>query len=57
MNFLRKAPPDKNIIGVCKLIKLGRSLAVGDVNLYSDGSDQPVAHAVGTYSIPPTRDG
>lgn len=52
INFLRKPAADKAIIGVCKLIKVGKSLAVGDVNLYSEGSDEPVAHAVGTYSIP-----
>jgi uncharacterized protein (TIGR00369 family) len=52
-NFLRKPAADKSIIGVCKLLKLGRSLAVGEVTLYSEGSDEAVAHAVGTYSIPP----
>jgi len=53
INFLRKPAPDKDIIGVCKLIKLGRSLAVGEVSLYSEGNEEAVAHAVGTYSIPP----
>ena len=53
-NFLRKPDPDKDIIGVCNLIKLGKSLAVGEVSLYSEGDDRVVAHAVGTYSIPPT---
>jgi acyl-coenzyme A thioesterase PaaI-like protein len=38
---------------VCKLIKLGKSLAVGEVNLYSEGAPEVVAHAVGTYAIPP----
>jgi acyl-coenzyme A thioesterase PaaI-like protein len=52
INFLRKPAADKDIIGVCKLLKLGRSLAVGEVSLYSEGSPVPVAHAVGTYSIP-----
>ncbi len=36
-------------------MKVGRSLAVGEVNLYSEGDERPVAHAVGTYSIPSTR--
>lgn len=53
INFLRKPSPSKNIIGICKLIKVGRSLAVGDVALYSEGVEDMVAHAVGTYSIPP----
>jgi uncharacterized protein (TIGR00369 family) len=52
INFLRKPAADKDIIGVCKLLKLGKSLAVGEVWIYSEGSDEPVAHAVGTYSIP-----
>lgn len=56
INFLRKPSPNDDIIGVCKIIKLGRSLAVGEVSLYSEGNEEPVAHAVGTYSIPPRRD-
>ena len=52
VNFLRKPAAARDIVGVCKLMKLGRSLAVGEVALYSEGSDEPVAHAVGTYSIP-----
>ena len=53
INFLRKPSPSKNIIGICKLMKVGRSLAVGDVALYCEGVADMVAHAVGTYSIPP----
>jgi acyl-coenzyme A thioesterase PaaI-like protein len=52
INFLRKPAADKAIIGVCKLIKVGRTLAIGEVSLYSEGNDEPVAHAVGTYAIP-----
>ncbi|MFZ2649936.1 MAG: PaaI family thioesterase [Burkholderiaceae bacterium] len=52
INFLRKPSADRAIVGVCKLMKLGKSLAVGEVNLYSQGIEEPVAHAVGTYSIP-----
>jgi uncharacterized protein (TIGR00369 family) len=53
INFLRKPSPDKRIVGVCKLLKVGKALAVGEVAVYSEGTDLPVAHAVGTYSIPP----
>jgi len=56
INFLRKPSPHRDIIGVCKLLKVGKSLAVGDVTLYSEGSDDIVAHAVGTYSIPKQTD-
>jgi acyl-coenzyme A thioesterase PaaI-like protein len=55
INFLRKPEPGKSIVGVCKLMKVGKALAVGEVTLYSQGSAKPVAHAVGTYSIPRTR--
>jgi acyl-coenzyme A thioesterase PaaI-like protein len=53
INFMRKPPATGAVLGVCKLLKLGRSLAVGEVSLYSEGAAEPVAHAVGTYSIPP----
>ena len=53
INFLRKPSASAPIIGVCKLMKLGRTLAVGEVSLYSEGEAEPVAHVVGTYSIPP----
>ena len=52
INFLRKPSADKAILGVCKLMKVGKSLAVGEVTLYSEGVADPVAHAVGTYAIP-----
>jgi len=53
INFLRKPSSERDIIGVCRLLKLGKVLAVGEVSLYSEGQDEPVAHVVGTYSIPP----
>jgi acyl-coenzyme A thioesterase PaaI-like protein len=55
INFMRKPAADRDIVGVCRLLKVGRTLAVGEVLLYSAGLDEPVAHATGTYSIPPDR--
>jgi acyl-coenzyme A thioesterase PaaI-like protein len=55
INFLRKPSASQNLIGICKLLKLGKSLAVGDVSIYSEGMSEPVAHVVGTYSIPLQR--
>jgi len=52
INFMRKPMADRDIIGVCHLMKMGKSLAVGEVFLYSEGIEEPVAHVVGTYSIP-----
>ena len=51
INFLKK-PGHRDMIADCRLLKLGRRLAVGEVSLYSDGSEDMVAHATGTYSIP-----
>jgi acyl-coenzyme A thioesterase PaaI-like protein len=51
-NFLRKPAADRDIIARCTLIKLGKTLAVGEVSIYSEGIQDPVAHAVGTYAIP-----
>jgi uncharacterized protein (TIGR00369 family) len=52
INFLRR-PAAGDLIAECRLLKLGRRLAVGEVFLYSAGEEDPVAHATGTYSIPP----
>jgi acyl-coenzyme A thioesterase PaaI-like protein len=53
IHFLRKPSAERRIIGVCRLIKVGRTLAIGEVALYSEGLDEPVAHVIGSYSIPP----
>ena len=52
INFLRKPEAGRRVIAVCKLMKLGKAQAVGEVSLYSEGQSEPVAHVVGTYSIP-----
>jgi len=57
INFLRKPSARNPIVGVCRLMKVGRILVVGEVALYSDRNEEMVAHAVGTYSIPPNRTG
>ncbi len=53
INFLRKPSASARIIAECTLMKVGRTLIVGEVSLYSEGSDDAVAHVVGTYSVPP----
>ena len=55
INFLRRPSADRSIVAECSLIKVGRALIVGEVSLYSKGSEDMVAHVVGTYSIPPKR--
>ena len=53
MDFMRKPDGSRDIIARCTLLKLGKTLAVGDVLMYSEGSDKPVARATMTYSLPP----
>lgn len=50
-DFMRK-PSQADLICTCKLLKLGKVLAVGDCLLFSDGDPAPVARATMTYSIP-----
>jgi len=50
INFLRK-PRACDLIARGKIIKLGKRLAIIEVSIYSD--EDIVAHATGTYSIPP----
>ena len=52
INFLRK-PAQRDLIAEVRLIKLGKRLAIGEVEIYSDGEEEMVAHATSTYSIPP----
>jgi uncharacterized protein (TIGR00369 family) len=51
-NFLRK-PASGDLQADCRLLKLGRRLAVGEVQITAVGSPDLVCHATGTYSIPP----
>lgn len=52
INFLR-FPPPADIVAEGSAIKLGKRLAVIEVTLFTLGDHEPIAHATGTYSIPP----
>ena len=52
IDFMRK-PALSDMIAKARVLKLGKSLSVGDVLLFSEGLDKPVARANLTYSIPP----
>lgn len=52
MDFLRKPAAGDDLVASVTLLKLGRSLAVGDALIRSVGSAMPVARATMTYSIP-----
>ncbi len=53
IDFMRKPDAGADLIAECRLLKLGRVLAVGEVLLFSQGVEAPVARASRTYSIPP----
>ncbi|MBV7379408.1 PaaI family thioesterase [Maritimibacter dapengensis] len=55
MDFMRKPIAGANLRSETRILKLGKVLAVGDVLIFSEGDDRPVARAAMTYSIPPER--
>jgi len=54
INFLLKPQPG-DVLARARMLKLGKRLAVAEVNLFSAAADSGdvVAHATATYSIPP----
>jgi uncharacterized protein (TIGR00369 family) len=54
INFMRKAEAGP-VDGHCRILKLGRSLMVYDIEMVAGPDSEIIAHATGTYSIPPKR--
>ncbi len=54
INFLHRPSP-ADLMAEGRVLKVGKRLAVVEVTVHSDGHDEAVAHATGTYSIPPER--
>jgi uncharacterized protein (TIGR00369 family) len=54
INFLRK-PGRADLIAEARLMKVGKRLVVGEVTIFSEGLDEPVAHVTSTYSLPNGR--
>ena len=55
INFLRK-PPMQDAMAQARVLKVGKRLGVIEVSLFTEGKeDEPIAHATGTYSIPPSE--
>jgi len=50
-NFLRK-PAQRALVAECRILKLGKRLAMGEVAVRQAGEVDLVCHATGTYSIP-----
>lgn len=53
MHFLRR-PRATTLIARARLLKEGHRLVVGEAEIEHEGEDGPVAHAVMTYSVPPS---
>jgi uncharacterized protein (TIGR00369 family) len=53
INFLTK-PTQAGLRAIARILRLGKRLAVGEVELFSEGSDAMVAHVVATYALPNT---
>ena len=47
-----RAEIESRVQEAAKLLKLGKRLAVGEVNLLSGTAPDPIAHVTATYSIP-----
>ena len=52
INFLRRPDPG-DLLAVANVIKIGKRLVVGQIEIYLDGDESMIAHATSTYSIPP----
>ena len=55
IDFMRKPEAGKDLIAHAELLKHGKALTVTDVRLRSEGSDDLVARASLTYSVPPVK--
>jgi len=55
INFMRKADPGL-LNGNCRILKLGKRLMVFDISIFQGEADNIIAHATGTYAIPPKQE-
>jgi uncharacterized protein (TIGR00369 family) len=55
IDFMRKPAADLPLLGEARLLKLGKTLAVGQVAIRNPGADAVLAQASLTYAIPPKR--
>jgi uncharacterized protein (TIGR00369 family) len=54
INFLRM-PGSVDLVADCRILKLGRRLAIGECAILPAAGGELVAHATATYSVPPVR--
>ena len=51
-NFLRAAVR-QDVIAVARAVKVGRTTAFGEVDLFVDGSEDPIAQVLATFAVLP----
>lgn len=56
IDFMRKPAAGRDLRADCRILKLGRSLAVAEAMIFSEGEPEAVARCSMTYAIPPKRD-
>ena len=55
LDFMRKPEAGKNLVAEAEVLKLGKTLSITDIRIYSEGMAEPVARSTMTYAIPPKR--
>jgi len=53
VDFMRKPAAGCDLLARCRMLSLGRQLAVAETLIHSQGRPEPVARASMTYAIPP----
>jgi uncharacterized protein (TIGR00369 family) len=56
IHFLRRPRPGRDIVAEARVLKLGRTLAVVEVRVLSEGEPESVAQATVTYALPQKPD-
>ena len=51
-NFLRAAVR-RDVIGIARAVKVGRPKAFGEVEMFADGSAEPIAQTLSTFAVLP----
>lgn len=51
-NFLRAAVR-RDVIAIARAVKVGRSTAFGEVEMFADGSAEPIAQTLSTFAVLP----
>src|SRR6185503_9226352 len=51
-NFMRAAV-QRDVVGIARVMKIGRTTAFGEVEMFVDGSDEPIAQVISSFAVLP----